>query len=54
MSVETVKAYFRQFGMEDRILEMEESTATVALAAQTIDSGNAYKKMEEFVQLTNC
>ncbi|MCR5373048.1 MAG: YbaK/EbsC family protein [Solobacterium sp.] len=36
MSVETVKAYFRQFGMEDRILEMEESTATVALAAQTL------------------
>ncbi|MBR2990031.1 MAG: YbaK/EbsC family protein [Solobacterium sp.] len=36
MSVESVKDYFRQFGMEDRILEMEESTATVALAAQTL------------------
>ncbi len=36
MSVETVKAYFRQFGIEDRILEMEESTATVELAAQTL------------------
>ena len=36
MSVETVKDYFRQYGMEDRILEMEESTATVALAAQTL------------------
>ena len=36
MSVETVKEYFRQYGMEDRILEMEDSTATVALAAQTL------------------
>ncbi len=34
MSVEEVKAYFRSHAMEDRILEMEESTATVEEAAR--------------------
>ena len=33
MSIEKGKAYFRQFGMEDRVLEFEVSSATVELAA---------------------
>lgn len=33
MSIEKGRAYFRQFGMEDRILEFSESSATVELAA---------------------
>ena len=36
MSVEKVKAYFRQFGMEDRVRELSESSATVELAAKAI------------------
>lgn len=36
MSVEKVKVYFRQFGIEDRILELSESAATVELAAQAL------------------
>ena len=34
MSLEKVKDYFRQFGLEDRILEFETSSATVELAAE--------------------
>lgn len=34
MSIETAKAYFRQFGMEQRVLEFPVSSATVELAAQ--------------------
>ena len=34
MSMEKVKAYFAQFGMEQRVLELEVSSATVELAAQ--------------------
>ncbi len=33
MAIERVKAYFRQFGEEGRILEFAESSATVELAA---------------------
>lgn len=36
MSIEKVKAYFRGFGMEDRILEFPVSSATVELAAQAL------------------
>lgn len=36
MSIEKVKAYFRSFGMEDRILEFPVSSATVELAAQAL------------------
>lgn len=36
MSIEKVKAYFRAFGMEERIMEMETSSATVELAAQAV------------------
>ena len=34
MSMEKVKAYFAQFGMEQRVLEFEVSSATVELAAE--------------------
>jgi len=36
MSIERVRAYFREFGMEDRILEFSVSSATVELAAQAV------------------
>ena len=36
MSIEKVRAYFRQFGMENRILEFSVSSATVELAAQAV------------------
>ena len=37
MSIEKVKAYFAQFGMEDRILEFPVSSATVELAARALN-----------------
>ena len=36
MSIEKVRAYFKKFGMEDRILEFSVSSATVELAAQAV------------------
>lgn len=36
MSIERVRAYFREFGMEERILEFDVSSATVELAAQAV------------------
>ena len=36
MSIEKGRAYFRQFGMEDRVLEFEVSSATVELAALAV------------------
>ncbi len=36
MSIEKGRAYFRQFGMEDRVLEFAESSATVELAAHAV------------------
>ena len=36
MSIEKVRAYFRQFSMEDRILEFPVSSATVELAAVAV------------------
>ena len=36
MSIEKVKAYFNQFGMEERILEFPVSSATVELAAKAV------------------
>ncbi len=36
MAIDKVKAYFSQFGMEDRIMEMDQSSATVELAAQAV------------------
>ncbi len=36
MSLEKVKNYFKQYHMEDRIIELNESSATVALAAEAL------------------
>ncbi|MEA5003580.1 MAG: YbaK/EbsC family protein [Christensenella sp.] len=36
MSVETVKQYFKQFGIEDKVRELKDSSATVELAAQAL------------------
>ena len=36
MAIDQVKAYFKTFGMEDRILEFDVSSATVELAAQAL------------------
>ena len=36
MSLEKVISYFKQYGMEDRIIEVTESSATVELAAKAL------------------
>lgn len=36
MSIDKVKAYFRELGVEDKVQELEESSATVELAAQAL------------------
>lgn len=36
MAIEKVREYFRQFGMEDQILEFDVSSATVELAAKAV------------------
>ena len=36
MSIEKVRAYFSQFGLEDKVMEFEVSSATVELAAQAV------------------
>lgn len=36
MAIEKVKEYFKKWGMEDKILEFEVSSATVELAAQAV------------------
>lgn len=37
MAIEKVREYFRRFGMEERIMEFELSSATVELAAQALN-----------------
>ena len=36
MAIEKVKDFFRQYGMEGKVLEFETSSATVELAAQAL------------------
>lgn len=36
MAIEKVKAYFKKFGMENKIQEFKVSSATVELAAQAL------------------
>lgn len=33
MSIEKVKKYFKNYGLEDRVMELDESSAMVGLAA---------------------
>ncbi len=45
MSFETVQAYFEQFSMADRCMDLKESSATVALAALALGTeGGAHCK----------
>lgn len=37
MAIGKVREYFKQYGIEDRVLEFEVSSATVALAAQALN-----------------
>ena len=37
MSIERVRAYFRELGMEERVMEFDVSSATVELAAQALN-----------------
>ena len=37
MAIEKAREYFRQFGMEDKVLEFSESSATVELAAKAVN-----------------
>ena len=36
MSIERVKEYFREYGVENKVIELDESSATVELAAQAL------------------
>lgn len=36
MSIERVREYFRQYGMEEKIMEFSTSSATVELAAEAV------------------
>ena len=36
MSIERARAYLKEFGMEERIMELAESSATVELAAEAL------------------
>lgn len=55
MSVEKVKAFFDQFGMKDKVVELEQSSATVLLAARAIGVEPArIAKTMSFKQGENC
>lgn len=41
MSIERVRAYLAHFGASERIIELSESSATVALAAQALGVAEA-------------
>lgn len=51
MSLERVKEYFRQFGMEDRVIEFSQSSATVQEAAKAAgtEPGRIAKTMSFYV-----
>lgn len=42
MSIEKVRAYFRELGMEDRVREFDVSSATVPLAAKALGCAEAH------------
>ena len=49
MSIEAGRAYFRQFGMEDRVQEFTVSSATVDLAAKALGvEGDPLRFVYEF------
>lgn len=55
MSIEKVRAYFAQYGMENRILEFDVSSATVELAAQALGvDGSRIAKTLSFLLGDRC
>lgn len=55
MTIETVKAYFTQFNMDDKIIEFEVSSTTVELAAQALRcEPKRIAKMLSFAGGTGC
>ncbi|MBR1859960.1 MAG: YbaK/EbsC family protein [Selenomonadaceae bacterium] len=52
MAIEKVKQYFKSIGELDRLMEFEESTATVELAAKAVgcEPGNIAKTISLFVE----
>ena len=49
MSIEKVRAFMKERGMEDRILEFDVSSATVELAAQALSVEGALATANFFV-----
>lgn len=55
MSIEKVRAYFARFGMENRIRELDVSSATVELAAQALGvEGKRIAKTLSFLTPDGC
>lgn len=55
MSIEKVRAYFARFGIEDRIMELPVSSATVELAAQALGvEGKRIAKTLSFLTPDGC
>ena len=55
MSIEAGRAYFRQFGMEDRVQEFTVSSATVDLAAKALGvEGTRIAKTLSFKTADGC
>ncbi len=50
MSIKTVREYFKQFGIEDRILEFDVSSATVELAASAVGVERRQNMQDAVVQ----
>ena len=47
MSIQKVKEFFKKYGMEERVLEFNSSSATVELAAQTLGCNPARIALDE-------
>ena len=54
MSIENVREYFRKFNMEDKIIELKESSATVELAARALNCEPARIAMTLSFHLEDC
>ncbi|GGA46688.1 YbaK/EbsC family protein [Psychrobacillus lasiicapitis] len=55
MAIEVVRDYFKEFGIEERILEYEASSATVELAAQALNvEGARIAKTLSFIKEDKC
>lgn len=55
MAIDVVKEYFKKFGIEEKILEFDVSSATVELAAKALNvSGARIAKTLSFKKLESC